>query len=190
MAEVRERRAYSTADTYSSCLTNQVLPQLGEPGSSSVMSPSSTRSSPAWSGPGEPSSSTTAQPPRSCATPPTPAARSADKIAAGADLPALIRFAVGSGPRIGELCAVRWMISGERAPCPPHRAARQAVPAARLRQWVGNLQDKKVARLVPLPANVYATDRSGNRGIAPPSNYSSANGPLVRRADRRAGELK
>jgi hypothetical protein len=74
MAEVRERRAYSTADTYSSCLTNQVLPQLGEPGSSSVMSPSSTRSSPACSGPGESSSSTTAQPPRSCATPPTPAA--------------------------------------------------------------------------------------------------------------------
>jgi hypothetical protein len=33
----------------------------------------------------------------------------ADKVAVGADLPDLIRFAVGSGLRVGELCAVRWM---------------------------------------------------------------------------------
>ena len=30
MGEVRERRADSTADTYASCLSNRVLPQLGE----------------------------------------------------------------------------------------------------------------------------------------------------------------
>jgi integrase len=30
MAKIRERRADSTADTYASCLRNQVLPQLGE----------------------------------------------------------------------------------------------------------------------------------------------------------------
>jgi hypothetical protein len=30
MAKIRERRADSTADTYSSCLANQVLPTLGE----------------------------------------------------------------------------------------------------------------------------------------------------------------
>jgi integrase len=33
----------------------------------------------------------------------------ADKVAVGADLPDLIRFAIGSGLRVGELCAVRWM---------------------------------------------------------------------------------
>jgi hypothetical protein len=33
----------------------------------------------------------------------------ADKIAIGVDLPDLIRFAIGSGLRVGELCAVRWM---------------------------------------------------------------------------------
>jgi integrase len=32
-----------------------------------------------------------------------------DKIAIEADLPDLIRFAIGSGLRVGELCAVRWM---------------------------------------------------------------------------------
>ena len=30
MGKIRERRADSTADTYASCLENQVLPQLGE----------------------------------------------------------------------------------------------------------------------------------------------------------------
>ena len=30
MGKIRERRADSTADTYASCLRNQVLPQLGE----------------------------------------------------------------------------------------------------------------------------------------------------------------
>ena len=30
MGTIRERRADSTADTYASCLKNQVLPQLGE----------------------------------------------------------------------------------------------------------------------------------------------------------------
>jgi integrase len=33
----------------------------------------------------------------------------ADKVAVGADLPDLIRFAIGSALRVGELCAVRWM---------------------------------------------------------------------------------
>ncbi len=33
----------------------------------------------------------------------------ADKLSIGADLPDLIRFALGSGMRVGELCAVRWM---------------------------------------------------------------------------------
>jgi integrase len=33
----------------------------------------------------------------------------ADKAAQRADLPDLIRFAIGSGLRIGEVCAVRWM---------------------------------------------------------------------------------
>ncbi|MCA1603965.1 MAG: tyrosine-type recombinase/integrase, partial [Acidobacteria bacterium] len=32
-----------------------------------------------------------------------------DKLSIGADLPDLIRFALGSGMRVGELCAVRWM---------------------------------------------------------------------------------
>jgi len=32
-----------------------------------------------------------------------------DKVAIGADLPDLIRFAIGSGLRIGELCAMRWI---------------------------------------------------------------------------------
>jgi integrase len=32
-----------------------------------------------------------------------------DKVAIAADLPDLIRFAIGTGLRIGELCAVRWM---------------------------------------------------------------------------------
>lgn len=32
-----------------------------------------------------------------------------NEVAINADLPALIRFALGSGLRIGELCALRWM---------------------------------------------------------------------------------
>jgi integrase len=32
-----------------------------------------------------------------------------DKVSIAADLPDLIRFAIGTGLRIGELCATRWM---------------------------------------------------------------------------------
>lgn len=32
-----------------------------------------------------------------------------NQVAINADLPDLIRLALGSGPRIGELCALRWM---------------------------------------------------------------------------------
>ena len=49
MGKIRERRADSTADTYASCLRNQVLPQLGElrldecGGTPTGAEPSSTR---------------------------------------------------------------------------------------------------------------------------------------------------
>ena len=73
MGKIRERRADSTADTYASCLKNQVLPSSASCVWSSATSPTSTPSSRAWSGLARSSSSPTGRPSRSRSTRPTPA---------------------------------------------------------------------------------------------------------------------
>jgi integrase len=84
-----------------------------------------------------------------------------DKVAQGADLPDLIRFAIGSGLRIGELCAVRWMdLNLEGLPVASANHVRM-VPVVAVRQNVYPIRGKGLAvhdgktasalRIVPLP---------------------------------------
>jgi hypothetical protein len=164
MGKIRERRADSTADTYTNCLNNQVLPQLGElrlvecdvahldaffsrlerarkvveqADGSIVEKPhyaANTRrmvkavvggvmqqavlhqavaanpvrdleriESPKGHRKAPPRGLTAEERRRLLAFVDT------DKIAIRADMPDLIRFALGSGLRIGEICAVRWI---------------------------------------------------------------------------------
>jgi len=164
MGKIRERRAESTADTYASCLANQVLPQLGELRLSECdvaqLDAFFTRLERARRVVEHDDGTTTekvrhaantrrmiraivggimqqavlhqavaANPVRDLERIESPKGRrtapprgltaeerrrllahvDADKTAVRADLPDLIRFALGSGLRIGELCAVRWM---------------------------------------------------------------------------------
>jgi integrase len=94
-----------------------------------------------------------------------------DKTAQRADLPDLIRFALGSGLRIGELCAVRWMdLNLEGLPVVSDTDMR-LVPVAAVRQNVYPIKGKGLAvhsgktptalRIVPLPQ--FVTDLLRNR---------------------------
>jgi integrase len=85
----------------------------------------------------------------------------ADKAAQRADLPDLVRFAIGSGLRIGELCAVRWMdLNLEGLPVVSEHDMR-LVPVVAVRQNVYPIKGKGLAvhdgktasalRIVPLP---------------------------------------
>ncbi|MDQ2709129.1 MAG: site-specific integrase [Actinomycetota bacterium] len=84
-----------------------------------------------------------------------------DKAAERADLPDLIRFAIGSGLRIGELCAVRWRdVNLEGLPLVSETDIR-LVPVVAVRQNVYPIKGKGLTvhpgktptalRIVPLP---------------------------------------
>ncbi len=84
-----------------------------------------------------------------------------DKAAIRADLPDLIRFALGSGLRIGEICAVRWMdLDLDGIPVVSEHNMR-LVPVVAVRQNVYPVKGKGLAvhggksamalRVVPLP---------------------------------------
>ena len=216
MAKIRERRADSTADTYASCLRNQVLPQLGElrlvecdvahldaffsglerarntvqqADGTTVEKPAlaaNTRrmvraivggvmqqavlhqavavnpvrdleriESPKGHKKAPPRGLTAEERRRLLAH------VDADKTAVRADMPDLIRFALGSGLRIGEICAVRWMdLDLDGIPVVSETDMR-LVPVVAVRQNVYPVKGKGLVvhdgktsmalRIVPLP---------------------------------------
>jgi integrase len=88
-------------------------------------------------------------------------------VAVKADLPDLVRFALGSGLRIGELCAVRWMdLNLEGIPV-VNEFVMRLVPVVAVRQNVYPVKGKGLAvhggktatalRIVPLP--LFVTSR-------------------------------
>jgi integrase len=105
----------------------------------------------------------------------------ADKAAKGADLPDLIRFAIGSGLRIGELCAVRWLdLNLEGLPLVSETEMR-LVPVVAVRQNVYPIKGKGLAvhagktptalRIVPLPqfATYMSAESRLSRVLATPT---------------------
>ena len=93
-----------------------------------------------------------------------------DKAAIRADLPDLIRFALGSGLRIGEVCAVRWMdLDLDGMPVVSEHDMR-LVPVVAVRQNVYPVKGKGLAvhggksamalRIVPLPELVVSCLRA------------------------------
>jgi len=97
-----------------------------------------------------------------------------DKVAVGADLPDLIRFAMGSGLRIGELCAVRWIdLNLDGIPVVTENDMR-LVPVVAVRQNVYPVKGKGLAvhggktatalRIVPLPELVTTRLRARHHG--------------------------
>ncbi|MCA1708457.1 MAG: tyrosine-type recombinase/integrase [Actinobacteria bacterium] len=98
----------------------------------------------------------------------------ADKVAVGSDLPDLIRFAIGSGLRIGELCAVRWLdLNLDGIPVVTEDDMR-LVPVVAVRQNVYPVKGKGLAvhggktatalRIVPLPELVTTRLRARRHG--------------------------
>lgn len=83
-----------------------------------------------------------------------------DKLARRADLPDLIRFAIGSGLRIGELCAVRWMdINLEGLPVTSADDIRM-VPVVAVRQNVYPVKGKGLACTTARPPARCGSSRS------------------------------
>ena len=93
-----------------------------------------------------------------------------DKAAVRADMPDLIRFALGSGLRIGEICAVRWMdLDLDGIPVVNEHDMR-LVPVVAVRQNVYPVKGKGLAvhggksamalRIVPLPELVVSCLRA------------------------------
>jgi integrase len=188
MGKIRERRADSTADTYSSCLRNQVLPHLGE----LRLSECDTAHLDAFFSRLEQARKVVQQADGTTAEKPQHAANTrrmiraivggvmqqavlhqavaanpvrdleriespkghkkapprgltaeerrrlltyvdTHKTAVRADMPDLIRFALGSGLRIGENCAVRWMdLDLDGIPVEAKKVGGQAVSSKRL----------------------------------------------------------
>lgn len=98
----------------------------------------------------------------------------ADEVAVGADLPDLIRFAIGSGLRIGELCAVRWLdLNLDGIPVVTEDDMR-LVPVVAVRQNVYPIKGKGLTvhagktatalRIVPLPELVTTRLRARQHG--------------------------
>ena len=98
----------------------------------------------------------------------------ADKVTVGADLPDLIRFAIGSGLRIGELCAVRWIdLNLDGIPVVTENDMR-LVPVVAVRQNVYPVKGKGLTvhggktatalRIVPLPELVTTRLRARRHG--------------------------
>jgi integrase len=216
MAKIRERRADSTADTYASCLRNQVLPQLGE----LRLSECDTAHLDAFFSHLERARKVVELPDGTTAEKPALAANTrrmvraivggvmqqavlhqavaanpvrdleriesprghkkalprgltaeerrrlltfidTDKSAVHADLPDLIRFALGSGLRVGEICAARWMdLDLDGLPVVSETDMR-LVPVVAVRQNVYPVKGKGLVvhggktatalRIVPLP---------------------------------------
>ena len=97
-----------------------------------------------------------------------------DKVAVGADLPDLIRFGIGSGLRVGELCAVRWIdLNLEGIPVVTKDDMR-LVPVVAVRQNVYPVRGKGLVvhggktatalRIVPLPELVTTRLRARRHG--------------------------
>ncbi|WP_225922057.1 tyrosine-type recombinase/integrase [Pseudonocardia oceani] len=84
-----------------------------------------------------------------------------DPVSVAADLPDLIRFAIGTGLRIGELCAVRWRDVNLEGIAVVNENAMRLVPVVAVRQNVYPVKGKGLAvhggktsmalRIVPLP---------------------------------------
>ncbi len=84
-----------------------------------------------------------------------------DKVAIGADLPDLIRLGIGSGLRIGELCAVRWLDLNLKGIPVVSEHDMRLVPVVAVRQNVYPVKGKGLVvhggktatalRIVPLP---------------------------------------
>jgi len=98
----------------------------------------------------------------------------ADRVAVGGDLPDLIRFAIGSGLRIGELCAVRWLdLNLDGIPVVTEDDMR-LVPVVAVRQNVYPVKGKGLTvhggktatalRIVPLPGLVTTRLRARRHG--------------------------
>ena len=98
----------------------------------------------------------------------------ADKVAVGGDLSDLIRFAIGSGLRVGELCAVRWMdLNLDGIPVVTD-ADMRLVPVVAVRQNVYPVKGKGLTvhggktasalRIVPLPQMVTTRLRARHHG--------------------------
>ena len=234
IGKIRERRADSTADTYTSCLNNQVLPQLGElrlvecdvahldaffsrleqarkvvqhADGSMVEKPqlaANTRrmvkaivggimqqavlhqavssnpvrdleriESPKGHRKAPPRGLTAEERRRLLAFVDT------DQTAIRADLPGLIRFALGSGLRVGEICAVRWMdLDLDGLPVVSETDMR-LVPVVAVRQNVYPVKGKGLVvhggktstalRIVPLPKFVVTQLRARQHGDDDPT---------------------
>ncbi len=102
-----------------------------------------------------------------------------NKVAVGADLPDLIRFAIGSGLRIGELCAVRWIdLNLDGIPVVTEDDMR-LVPVVAVRQNVYPVKGKGLTvhggktatalRIVPLPELVTTRMRARQHGDEDPA---------------------
>jgi integrase len=101
-----------------------------------------------------------------------------DKRAVAADLPDIIRFGIGTGLRIGEICAVRWMDvnldglvvgDGDGMRLVPVLAVRQNVyPVAGKGLVVHGGKSPMALRIVPLPQFVVQRLRARRLGDEPP----------------------
>ncbi len=101
-----------------------------------------------------------------------------DKVAIDADLPDLIRFAIGTGLRIGELCAVRWMDVNLDGLAVVSEHDMRLVPVVAVRQNVYPVKGKGLAvhggktsmalRIVPLPEFVTTRLRARRYGDEAP----------------------
>jgi integrase len=98
----------------------------------------------------------------------------ADKVSIAADLPDLIRFAIGTGLRIGELCATRWMDINLDGIAVVNEHDMRLVPVVAVRQNVYPVSGKGLVvhdgktpmalRVVPLPDFVVRVLRARKRG--------------------------
>jgi integrase len=97
-----------------------------------------------------------------------------DKVSIAADLPDLIRFAIGTGLRIGELCATRWMDVNLDGIAVVNEHDMRLVPVVAVRQNVYPVSGKGLVvhdgktpmalRVVPLPDFVVRVLRARKRG--------------------------
>ncbi|MDN5854451.1 MAG: tyrosine-type recombinase/integrase [Actinomycetia bacterium] len=101
-----------------------------------------------------------------------------DPGAIAADLPDIIRFAIGTGMRIGELCAVRWMDVNLDGLVVVNQDDMRVVPVVAVRQNVYPVKGKGLVvhggktsmalRIVPLPEFVVRRLRDRRFGDEPP----------------------
>jgi integrase len=100
-----------------------------------------------------------------------------DPVSVAADLPDLIRFAIGTGLRIGELCAVRWRDVNLEGIAVVNENDMRLVPVVAVRQNVYPVKGKGLSvhggktsmalRIVPLPEFVADRLRLRRRGDEP-----------------------